>query len=271
VAERTGLQPHPTWRLGIRWLALGWLALLLGAPLALLVHRAAAPGLHHLWLSLTTPAAQSAFRLTLVVAAAAVPVDLVLGLVLALVLARRRGRIVGVLDALVDLPFAISPVVVGLALFVLYGRTGWLSGLPLDILFTPTAMVLATVFVCLPYVVREVVPVLRERGTSEEEAASTLGASTWQTLWRITVPALRPALAYGIVLSVARAIGEFGAVSIVSGRVAGRTETLPLLVERRYQNLDLDGAYAAAALLALIAVVTLIAMQRLHRREGEST
>jgi sulfate transport system permease protein len=269
MSEAKGISPSRKAGIGLRVLALGWLALLLGAPLYLLVDRALSPGLSALWSSLSSSDAESAFTLTLQIAAVAVPVDLVLGIVLALVLARRTGWLASVLDAVVDLPFAISPVVVGLALYLLYGRTGWLSDLPFQVLFNRTGMTLATIFVCLPYVVREVVPVLRERGTSEEEAAATLGANGWQTLRHITLPAIRPALAYGIVLSIARAIGEFGAVSIVSGTITGQTLTLPLLVNQRYQNQDLPGAYAASLLLAVIAVVSLVVLSRLHRRPEE--
>jgi sulfate transport system permease protein len=168
----------------------------------------------------------------------------------------------------VDLPLALSPVVVGLALFVLYGRTGWLSSLPFQVLFATPSMVLATIFVSLPFVVREVVPVLREIGTDQEEAAATLGAGAFATFRRVTLPALRWAIAYGVVLTTARSIGEFGAVAVVSGHIAGRTETLTLLVQDRYDEFDVTGAYAASVLLALIAVATLLAMTLIRPREG---
>jgi sulfate transport system permease protein len=173
-----------------------------------------------------------------------------------------------VLEALVDLPFAISPVVVGLSLVLLYGRGGWID-LPFQVIFSVPGMILATVFVSLPFVAREVAPVLREVGDEQEQAAATLGASRAQAFWRITLPALRWGIAYGVVLSTARSIGEFGAVSVVSSKVAGSTNTLTLLVEQRFQNFDLAGAYAASALLAVIALVTLLAMTRLRpRKEG---
>jgi sulfate/thiosulfate transport system permease protein len=177
-----------------------------------------------------------------------------------------------VLEALIDLPFAISPVVIGLSLFLLYGRAGWLgptlSDAGIQIIFSVPGMVLATIFVCLPFVVREVTPVLREIGDEQEQAAATLGASRWQSFWRVTLPAIRWGVAYGVVLSTARAIGEFGAVSVVSGKIAGDTITLPLLVENRFSNFDLAGAYAASALMALIALATLLAMTLLQRKGG---
>jgi sulfate transport system permease protein len=170
------------------------------------------------------------------------------------------------LNALIDLPFAISPVVIGLSLVLVYGRGGWLGDLPFQVIFAVPGIVLATIFVSLPFVVREVTPVLLEIGDEQEEAASTLGANRWQTFRRITLPAIRWGIAYGVVLSVARCIGEFGAVSVVSGKISGETDTLTLLVEKRFANFELAGAYAASALLALIALVTLLAMTRLNRR-----
>jgi sulfate transport system permease protein len=214
----------------------------------------------------------SAFWLTVEIAAIAVPLNTIFGIVAALLLVRSRIRGKRVLEALIDLPFAISPVVIGLSLFLLYGREGWLgpslTNAGIQVIFSVPGMVLATIFVCLPFVVREVTPVLREIGDEQEQAAATLGASRWQTFWRVTLPAIRWGVAYGIVLSTARAIGEFGAVSVVSGKIAGDTITLPLLVENRFSNFDLAGAYAASALLALIALATLLAMTLLQRKGG---
>ena len=170
---------------------------------------------------------------------------------------RFRGK--WLLDAIIDLPFAISPIVVGLALILVYGKTGWfgdaLANAGIQVIFSWPGIVLATIFVTLPFVAREVAPVLREIGDEQEQAAATLGASRWQTFWRVTLPAIRWGVVYGVVLTTARAIGEFGAVSVVSGKIAGQTETLTLLVEKRFQNFDLAGAYAASALLAVIALV----------------
>ncbi|MEA2323063.1 MAG: sulfate/thiosulfate transport system permease protein, partial [Solirubrobacteraceae bacterium] len=168
---------------------------------------------------------------------------------------------------------AISPVVIGLALLLVYGRNGWVGGWLADhgvqVIFAMPGMVLATIFVCLPFVVREVEPVLREVGDEQEQAAATLGASRWQAFLRITQPSIRDGIGYGIVLSTARAIGEFGAVSVVSGKIAGQTDTLTLLVENRFQNFDVAGAYAASALLALIALVTLLVMTQLKPRRDD--
>jgi sulfate transport system permease protein len=175
-----------------------------------------------------------------------------------------------VLNSLIDLPFAISPVVVGLALILVYGRTGWFgdwfAAHGVRIIFSTPGMVLATIFVSLPFVVREVQPVLREIGDEQEEAARTLGASPAQTFWRITLPAIRWGVGYGVVLSVARALGEFGAVSVVSGRLAGQTETATLRVQERFEAFDPTGAYAASVVLALMALAVLLTMTLLERR-----
>ena len=171
---------------------------------------------------------------------------------------------------MIDLPLAVSPVVVGLALILVYGRNtaigGWFGGHGIDIIYAVPGMVLATVFVSLPLVVREVAPVLEEIGDEQEQAAWTLGAGGWQTFWRITLPSIRWALAYGVVLTLARCLGEFGAVAVVSGRVVGKTQTATLFVEDRFQSLDLAGAYAAALVLALIAVAVLALMTILQRK-----
>jgi sulfate transport system permease protein len=169
-----------------------------------------------------------------------------------------------VLDGIINLPFAISPIVVGLALFLLYGNDGWfgptLSERGIQVLFSTPGMILASVFVSLPFVVREVVPVLQEIGTEQEQAASTLGANDWQTFWRITLPAIRWGVAYGIVLTTARVLGEFGAVTIVSGSISGETETLPLFVAKAFEQFHEEAAYAGAIVLALLALTTLLLM-----------
>jgi sulfate transport system permease protein len=258
-------------RYGLRTLALGYLALLLFVPVAIVLVRTFEPGLDAVWASITTPAAQSAFRLTLLVTLIAVPLNTIFGILAALVLVRGRFRGRSLLDALIDLPFAVSPIVIGLSLILVYGTTGWfgddLASLGIQIIFSVPGIILATIFVTLPFVAREVAPVLREVGDEQEQAAATLGASRWQTFLRITLPAIRWGVAYGVILSTARAIGEFGAVSVVSGRIAGETETMTLLVEKRFQNFDLAGAYAASALLALIALATLLAMTLIKPRK----
>ena len=261
-------------RLSLRTLALGYLALLLVVPLGVVLYRTFENGVGAFWDSVTTPAAISAFWLTIEIAAIAVPLNTVLGILIAIVLVRGRFRLKALLEAVVDLPFAISPVVVGLALVLVFGRVGWfgpwLSDHGIQIIFSLPGMVLATVFVSLPFVAREVAPVLREIGDEQEQAAATLGASGWQTFFRVTLPAIRWGVAYGVVLSVARAIGEFGAVSVVSSKVSGETETLTLLVEKRFQNFDLAGAYAASALLAVIALVTLLSMTLINPRKDDA-
>ncbi len=251
-----------------RLIMLAYLALLLLVPFGLVFYRTFEGGVGAVLDSVTTPAAISAFWLTMTITVIAVPLNTVLGVVTALALARGRFRGKALLEAIIDMPFAVSPVVIGLALILTFGRDGWIE-LPFQVIFALPGMVLATIFVCLPFVVREVTPVLREIGDEQEQAAATLGASRWQTFWRITLPAIRYGIGYGVVLSVARAIGEFGAVSVVSGKIAGETETLTLLVEKRFQNFDLAGAYMASALLAVIALATLLLMTRFKpRKEG---
>lgn len=254
-------------RIALRTIGLTYLALLLFIPVGLVFYRTFEHGVGEVWASITTPAAVSAFWLTILVTAIAVPLNTVFGILCAMALARGRFRGKWLLDAIIDLPFAISPVVVGLALILVYGRGGWLGDLPFQVIFSVPGIVLATIFVSVPFVVREVTPVLREVGDDQEQAAATLGANGWQTFWRITMPSIRWGVAYGVVLSVARCIGEFGAVSVVSGKVSGETETLTLLVEKRFQNFDIAGAYAASTLLALIALVTLLAMTRINPRK----
>jgi sulfate transport system permease protein len=196
----------------------------------------------------------------------------VFGVACAVVLVRQRfwGR--RLLDAVIDLPFAISPVVIGLALVLVYGQSGWLGSWlaerGIQVIFSLPGMVIATVFVSLPYVVREVTPVLREVGTDQEEAAWTLGAGSLRSFLLVTLPSIRWGVAYGVVLTTARALGEFGAVSIVSGRLAGQTETLTLYVENRFEGFDLVGAYSAALVLAALALLILLAMTRLNRKES---
>jgi sulfate transport system permease protein len=249
----------------LRFGSLAYLAVLLLAPVGLVFYRAFEHGITPAWRAVTTPDAAHALKLTLVVALIAVAANTVFGILCALAIVRYRVRGFGIVNALVDLPFALSPVVVGLSLLLLYGRGGWLAGH--NVLFATPGIALATIFVSLPFVVREVVPVLREVGTEQEQAASTLGASGLQTFLRVTWPAIRWAVAYGVVLTTARALGEFGAVRVVSGSIVGRTETLTLYVQDRYQDFDAAGAYAASVVLALIAVATLLLMSRLRPRE----
>ncbi|HEX3874058.1 MAG TPA: sulfate ABC transporter permease subunit CysW [Solirubrobacteraceae bacterium] len=257
-------------RLGVRIIGLGYLALLLLAPLAMIFYRTFEHGLGPVWTAVTQPNAIHAFWLSIELVAITVPLNTVFGVAIAITLERHRFRGRAALGLLLDLPFAISPVVVGLALLLVYGTNGWfgtwLTDHGITVIFSIPGMVLATAFVSLPFVARETIPVLRELGTSPEQAASTLGATGWQTFWRITLPAIRWAVVYGVVLTTARALGEFGAVSIVSGRIEGVTQTLPLYVQDRFENFDTTGTYAAAVVLALLALATLVLMNVLTRR-----
>src|SRR5262249_25461273 len=193
-------------------------------------------------------------------------------IVCALAIVRRRFPGAGIVNAIVDLPLALSPVVVGLMLFLLYGRTGWFGsffqnhGIP--ILFATPSMVIAAIFVSLPFVAREVVPTLRELGDEQEQAAHTLGASGWQTFWLVTLPSIRWAVVYGVVLTTARCLGEYGAVAVVSGHIEGKTETATLRVQDAYENFDLPGAYGISLVLAVLSVLVLVAMTLLKPKES---
>ena len=266
--ETTGAKVR---RHALRWTALLYLLAVLVGPLALVFWRTFENGYDAAWSALTTPETLHAFRLTLIVTGIAVPLNTIFGVACALLIVRRSFPGKGLLNAFVDLPLALSPVVVGLSLFLLYGREGWFGGWlqshDVQVLFALPAMVLATVFVSLPFVCREVVPTLREIGDEQEQAARTLGANGWQTLRRITLPSIRWAIVYGVVLTTARCLGEYGAVAVVSGRVQGQTETATLRVEERYDSFDLEGAYAISLVLALLAVLVLIAMTLFQRKE----
>ncbi len=258
-------------RQALRWIALAYLAAILLGPLAFVFWRTFENGYDAAWNALTMPETLHAFKLTLIVTLIAVPINTVFGVLCGLLIVRRRFRGKGLLNAFVDLPLALSPVVVGLSLFLLYGRNGWFGGwlerYDVQVLFALPAMVLATVFVSLPFVCREVVPTLREIGTEQEQAARTLGASRLQTLRRITIPSIRWAIVYGVVLTTARCLGEYGAVAVVSGRVQDQTETATLRVEERYDSFDVEGAYAISLVLALLAVLVLVAMTMFQRTE----
>jgi sulfate/thiosulfate transport system permease protein len=259
-------------RLLIRFIGLLYLALLLALPVGLIFVRTFAGGLEPVLAALRSPAFQHAFWLTLTLAAIAVPINTVFGVITAITLVRRRFPGRGLLNSVIDLPFALSPVVIGLSLVLVYGQNGLFGGFlkanGFQVIFAVPGMVLATVFVSLPFVVREVMPVLREIGTDQEEAAYTLGASPLRTFWRVTLPAIRWGVIYGVVLTTARSLGEFGAVSVVSGRLSGKTETLTLYVEERYSEFDLVGAYTAAVVLAMIAIAVLLAMNALQSGRG---
>jgi sulfate transport system permease protein len=263
------MKPRSRW--GLRALGLGYLAVLLLLPLGMIFYKTFEHGLAPPIDAITSPDGLHALKLSLLMVAIAVPLNTVFGVGCALLLVRHRARGSALIDAVINLPFAISPVVIGLSLFLLYGAQGWfepaLAEAGIKILFSVPGMVLASIFVSLPFVVRETVPVLQEIGTEQEQAASTLGASAWQTFWRVTLPAIRWGVAYGVVLTTARVLGEFGAVSIVSGQISGETETLPLFVEKQFANFNEAGAYGASVVLALLALTTLLAMNVLKRKE----
>src|SRR5262249_26676408 len=221
--------------------------------------------------AITSPNGLHALKLSVLMVVIAVPLNTIFGVACALLLVRHRTRANGFIDAIINLPFAVSPVVIGVSLFLLDGTNGWLgpslAEAGIQVLFSVPGMVLASIFVSVPFVVRETVPVLQEIGTDQEMAASTLGANGWQTFWRITLPSIRWGVAYGVVLTTARVLGEFGAVTIVSGSISGQTQTMPLFVEKQYENFNFPGAYGASIVLALLALVTLVAMNLLKRKE----
>jgi sulfate transport system permease protein len=260
----------PIW---LRGLVLVYLGLLVAGPVALVCLSAFSDGVLVFWAAITRPDALHALWLTLLITLIVVPANTVFGVLCALLLVRSKSPVRRVISAVVNLPFALSPVVIGLALLLAYGNRGWLGpvldALGWRIIFDLPGMVIATMFVTLPFVVREVEPVLREVGMDQEQAASTLGASSMQIFWRITLPSIRHAVGYGVVLTVARAVGEFGAVSIVSGHLAGRTETLTQYVDTRYLTFDLTGAYAASLVLGAMAVLTLCGMNALRSKVSE--
>ena len=261
-------------RLGLRAIALLYLAVILVGPLAIVFWRTFEDGFAPAWDALSTPETLNAFKLTLIITAIAVPVNTVFGIVCALAIVRKRFWGKGLLNAFIDLPLALSPVVVGLALFLLYGENGWFGGWlgehGIQVLFALPAMVIATIFVSLPFVAREVVPTLREIGDDQEQAARTLGASGWQTFWRITLPSIRWAVVYGVVLTAARAIGEYGAVALVSGNIVGETQTATLRVEDAYQFAygNYAPAYGISFVLAATAIVVLVLMILLQPKES---
>jgi sulfate/thiosulfate transport system permease protein len=252
----------------VRWLliglALAFLGVFLVVPLVAVFTYALQKGVGAYFAAIVEPEAWSAIRLTLLAAAIAVPLNLAFGLAAAWLIARFRFPGRDVLLTLIDLPFSVSPVIAGLIFVLLFGRQGWfgawLDEHDIHIIFAVPGIVLATVFVTFPFVVREVLPVMQAQGQDEEEAALSLGASGWRTFVHVTLPKVKWGVLYGVLLCNARAMGEFGAVSVVSGRIAGQTITLPLLVQQRYQNFDQTGAYVAAAFLAVISLLVLLAM-----------
>ncbi len=242
--------------------ALGFLAFFLFMPLVLVFVYAFGEGIAVYAAALTEPDARAAIRLSLLTAAIALPVNTVFGIAAAWAIAKFEFRGKSVLTTLVDLPFAVSPVIAGLVFVILFGARGWLgpvlSEWGIRILFAPPGIVLATLFVTFPFVARELIPLMQSQGTEEELSALTLGAGGWQTFFRVTLPNVKWGLIYGVILCNARAFGEFGAVSVVSGHIRGQTNTMPLHVEILYNEYQFTAAFAVASLLAMLAVVTLV-------------
>jgi sulfate/thiosulfate transport system permease protein len=255
-----------------RYVASAYIAVMLIVPVTLILWRTFRPGFGQFYAWVSTPAAVSALNLSLLVVAIVVPLNVLFGVPTALLLARNRFRGKAVLQSIVDLPFAVSPIIVGVALIVLWGSAGALGFVERDlgfrIIFGVPGIVLASIFVTLPFVVREVQLVLNELGTEQEQAAATLGSTWWQTFWRITLPSIRWGLTYGIVLTVARTLGEFGGVIMVSSNLPGSTQTLTLLVNDRYNRGSVYGAYALSTLMMGVAVAFLIVKVILHIRRA---
>lgn len=262
-------------RYGTRYVALAYILVLVIVPVGLILWRTFAPGFGAFVSSITTPAATSALQVSLLVVAIVAPLNVLFGVPTALVLARNKFRGKTVLQAVIDLPFAVSPVVVGVALILLWGTAGVFgfvqNDLGLRIIFGFPGIVLASIFVTVPFVIREVEPVLHELGTDQEEAAATLGSSWWQTFWRITLPSIRWGLTYGIVLTVARTLGEYGAVIMVSSNLPGESQTLTLLVSDRYNRGAEYGTYAVSTLLMAVAVLVLVVQVILDARSAKAT
>ncbi|MEG3973244.1 sulfate ABC transporter permease subunit CysW [Microcoleus sp. herbarium8] len=251
-------------------IAIAYLGLILFIPALNVVYQAFKKGVEPFLSNLTSPDFLSAAQLTLMIALIVVPINTVFGLCAAWVIGRNKFPGRTLLISILDLPFAVSPVVAGLMIVLLYGRLGWfgpwLETAGIQIIFAFPGMVLATAFVTLPFVAREVIPVLEEVGTDQEEAAKTLGANDWQIFWNVTLPNIRWGLLYGVILTNARAMGEFGAVSVVSGNIAKKTQTLPLFVEEAYKQYATQSAFSAAVVLGLLAVVTLVLKEILERK-----
>ncbi|HEY9896929.1 MAG TPA: sulfate ABC transporter permease subunit CysW [Candidatus Sericytochromatia bacterium] len=264
------VKPRDWTKIGLITVAVLYLGLILFIPALNVFVQAFSKGVGPFFKNLTEPTFLNAVKLTFIIAAIAVPINTVFGLCVAWVIARKRFPGRALVISILDVPFSVSPVVAGLMIVLLYGRNGWfgpfLEASNIKIIFALPGMILATAFVTLPFVAREVIPVLEELGSDQEEAAKTLGANNWQIFWRVILPSIRWGLLYGVLLTNARAMGEFGAVSVVSGNIGSKTQTLPLFVEEAYKQYQTESAYSAAVLLALLAVVTLVLKEILERK-----
>jgi sulfate transport system permease protein len=257
----------------LRVLTLGYVAMLLLVPLGMIAYRTFENGIAPVWDALSSPYAVHALYLSVLVTVIVVPINVVFGVGTAWLLARRKMPLPWLVNGLIDLPFAMSPVVIGLAVFILYGRGsvlgGWLTSNGIKVLFALPGIVLVTAFVSLPFVVRETVPVLEELGTEQEQAAEVLGARPYQSFFRVTLPIIRWSVVYGVVLTAARSLGEYGAVNIVSGNIQGQTQTLPLYVEQEFRLYNSTAAYSAGLLLAVISLLILVGMTLLANRRRD--
>ena len=260
-ASTRGTEESPVVKWTLIAIALAFCTVFLLLPLVNVFAQAFDKGLPYYWSALTHPDSRSAIRLTLLVAAISVPLNVIFGLCAAWAIAKFEFRGKTLLITAIDLPFSVSPVVAGLMFVVLFGLQGffgpWLDEHNVKIIFAVPGIVLATVFITFPFVARELIPVMQAAGTDQEQAALTLGANGWQTFWHVTLPSVKWGLVYGIILCNARAMGEFGAVSVVSGHITGQTDTMPLRVEKLYNEYDAPAAFAVASLLALLALLTL--------------
>ncbi len=260
-------------RWGLRTVAILYVTILVVLPLGVMIGRTFSDGIAAFLESITSPEALAAIGLSLRAAGLAVLINTIFGLTAALLLTRYRFPGRSVLSALIDLPVSVSPIVAGLALILVYGRSGWFGGslqeLGVQVIYAEPGIVLATCFVSLPLVVRELVPVLEEIGMEQEQAGKSLGANGWQRLWRLTLPSVRWALAYGVVLSLARSLGEFGAVRVVAGNVLGSTQTMPLLAAQRYNDLDEQGAYSISFVMVAVAILCIVVVAILRPKERQ--
>ena len=276
AAVRTSpVSNEPLWlRITLIGIALLFMGLFLLVPLFSIFYEAFRQGMVVYWAAITEPDALSAIKLTLLAAAIALPLNAIFGIAAAWAITKFDFRGKSMLLTLIDLPFSVSPVIAGLALVLIYGANsligGWLEAHGLQVIFAVPGIVIATVFITFPFVARELIPLMQQQGSSEEEAARILGASGWQIFRRVTLPNIKWALLYGLILSNARAMGEFGAVSIVSGHIRGETNTMPLHIEVVYNEYQFSAAFAVASLLALLALVTLVLKYFVERHTASS-